>query len=95
MNRGRLWLYFWLLFIATPAFFIATMAGRNSKPELPFSILFLGSILAGFVLSKLFAKTEAGFILLGALFSAGILAVYVGVAFVGCVVGLRTGQFHT
>ena len=52
----------------------------------PISVLLLGSILTGFVLSKMVAKTFPGFVALGILFSVGIVVVYLGLAFVGCLV---------
>jgi hypothetical protein len=86
-NRRKLWFCFWLLFIVTPSLFVISLfAGGNSTPGLPISILLVGSVITGFLLAKLSAKTFPGFVALGILYSAGVVVVYLGVAFVGCLV---------
>lgn len=78
-NRGVLWACFFASFLGSPV--LALLTARSGG----LSILGLGTIISGFILSRLFAKSETAFVALGIMFSLGIFAVYVGVAFVGCI----------
>jgi len=78
-----MWAVFLALFLGSPV--LALLAGAQGIMP----VLAMGTLASGFLLSKLFAKDSAMFVLLGILFSAGILAIYIGVAFVGCLVLLK------
>jgi hypothetical protein len=55
-------------------------------------ILFLaipGAIIAGFSLAKVYTKTPATFVATGILFTVGVLVIYLGILFVGCLVMLN------
>jgi hypothetical protein len=61
------------------------MAGGISSPPI------LGAIIAGFSLARIFTKTTATFIVMGIIFSVGVLVVYVAILFVGCLVAMGHG----
>jgi hypothetical protein len=87
-NRGTLWALFWCLFLGTPFLSLLAAKARGAVP-----VFGIGTIAAGFVLSRLFAKSEAAFLLLGILFSIGIVMIYVGVLFFGCIAMMKGSSF--
>jgi hypothetical protein len=87
LSRGALWLCFWVLFLGTPPLGILTLPRGGG-----FIILGLGTIAAGFVLSRLFAKDTATFFAWGIVFSMGIFVIYFGIAFVGCCFAMLKGS---
>jgi hypothetical protein len=83
-----LWVCFWVLFLGTPPLALVTLASGGG-----FALLGIGTIAAGFVLSKLFAKNDTAFFTLGIVFTVGIFAIYLGIAFVGCIAMLKGSSF--
>ncbi len=86
-NRAALWVIFWALFLGTPV--LALVSGAQGFVPL----LGAGTIGAGFMLSRLFVKNEALFVVMGFMFAAGIFAIYLGIAFVGCLVMMKGASF--
>jgi hypothetical protein len=90
-NRAGLWTWFWLLFLGTPVLGILGVATR--AVELVVLLLLAGTIGAGFVLARIFAKDSAMIIVLGIVFSVGVAAIYFGIVFVGCLVMMKGVSF--
>jgi hypothetical protein len=77
-------LVFWVAFFGSPILGLLAASARVGG-----AILFLaipGAMIAGFSLAKVYTKTPVTFIAIGILFTIGVLAVYLGIMFVGCLV---------
>lgn len=90
-RRADLWVAFWLLFLGSPFLTLAGFATR--AVGLAILLPLAGTIGAGFVLARLFAKNSAMFFVLGIVFSIGVAAVYFGIFFVGCLVMMKGASF--
>ena len=86
-GRAKLWVWFWLLFLGTPVLSVLGLASPGGGIGVIF--LLAGTIGAGFVLARIFAKDSTMFIVLGIVFSVGVAAVYFGIVFVGCLMVLK------
>ncbi len=90
-KRPIRWLVFWTAFFAGPALaLLAAKAGLNGGI---LAFPFLGALIAGFALSAIFAKTNPSFIVWGILFSFGMVVVYCGILFIGCLIILPRNGF--
>lgn len=87
-GRVALWAWFWSLFLGTPVLGLLTAARGGGL-----MVFGIGTIAAGFVLSRLFTKNDGMFFVLGIVFSVGIFAVYFGIAFVGCLAMMKGSSF--
>lgn len=83
-NKATYWLVFWLAFFGSPI--LGLLAGAARVREGILLLPFLGAMIAGFALAKVFTKTTAAYIATGILFTIGVLAIYLGIIFVGCLV---------
>jgi hypothetical protein len=81
--RTGLWVFFWLVFLGTPAFFFLTMP-LDTLPN--FWPLVVGAVASGVILSLLVTRSALALIPWVMLFTIGFCAVYVGILFVGCLV---------
>ena len=84
MNRGRLWLLFWVAFLLTPVVSAFTLV-----IGIGILILFAGAIFCGNLLAKLFTRTNSRLVLMTFLYTLLVLVVYGGIAFAGCLVMLN------
>ena len=92
------WLLFWLSFLGTPAAVALTIfipdfpnpiAVLLKLPVARQDFLIFGSILSGamfsgFCLAKIFAKSTTALVIGGICCTLGVIALYVGIFFVGC-----------
>ena len=86
-SKSIYWLVFWLAFFGSPILGLLAASARLGG-----GILFLaipGAIIAGFSLAKVYTKTPATFVAVGILFTVGVLVIYLGILFVGCLVMLK------
>ena len=85
------WGVFWVAFIVGPLFGILAASTRQIRGALWFSLA--GPIVAGFALAKIFTKTPGMFVLAGIFYAIGVIAIYIGIAYVGCLV-IAGGSTH-
>jgi hypothetical protein len=83
---------FWLAFLGSPTLCLLLLSQRAGGGIL--FILILGAIVAGFSLAKVYAKSAAALISTGILISFGVVIVYVGILFVGCLYAVGHGGGH-
>jgi hypothetical protein len=84
VSKSRYWLIFWLAFVGAPALALLSLT-THIGPELLF-LPFVGAVIAGFALAKINSDDTTTIIVTGILYSLGVIIVYVGLLFVGCVV---------
>ncbi len=83
-DNSLCWMTFWAAFFSFPIIcLLGLYAGGN--PVFLFLVL-IGAIIAGFSLAKIYAKTPTSFVVMGILYTLGVLAIYLGILFVGCLV---------
>jgi hypothetical protein len=98
-RRKLLWWAFWLVFLTTPVcvLFAPALASKihfvrgSGVMGLNAILACLGSLIggagaAGFILARLTSKTNSDFISRGIAYSMGIAALYLILAFAGCLV---------
>ena len=83
-RRTVLWLVFAVLFLGTPV--VTFLFGKANSWLL---ILVVGAFASGNVLASVKQDPEDSVIFRGMMFGIGIMFVYLGVAFVGCLVALN------
>jgi hypothetical protein len=88
-EKSVCWVIFWLAFFGSPILGLLT-ASADAAGGILFPPI-LGAIIAGFALARIFTSTIVTFILMGVLFSAGVLVIYVAIIFVGCLVIMGHG----
>ena len=89
-NKASCWLVFWLAFFGTPILTFVIVSTRAGAGILFLPVL--GALIAGFSLAKVYTKTPGTFIAAGILMSLGVMAIYVGIIFVGCLVIMGHGS---
>lgn len=85
------WAIFWAAFFGAPI--LCLLGSAHIGPMILF-LPILGAVVAGFSLAKIFAKTPQTFVAYGVLLTIGVLVIYVGIIFVGCLVALGRGGGH-
>jgi DNA-directed RNA polymerase subunit RPC12/RpoP len=88
-DKSVYWGIFWITFFGAPI--LCLLAGLAHAGSGFLFLPILGAIVAGFSLAKIFTKTPAAFVVSGILFAIGVLVIYVGIIFVGCLVALGHG----
>jgi len=83
-KKPNCWPIFWLAFLGAPILGLLSAFTTSGGATLIFPVA--GAIVAGFSLAKMFTKSPVAFAIVGISFSLGILVVYVGIIFVGCLV---------
>jgi hypothetical protein len=90
-NSSKLWLFFWLSFIGAPVLGLLSAMAQLAGGIFLFPLL--GAIAAGFSLSKIYNRSPGVFFMVGVAFSIGILIIYFGIVFVGCLVVMSGSHF--
>jgi predicted amidophosphoribosyltransferase len=88
-DKSFYWVMFWIAFLGAPAMCLLAVPLRTGGAIL--FLPFLGAIVAGFSLARVFSKTAEAFVVTGVLLTVGVLVIYVGILFIGCVVALGHG----
>ena len=76
------WLIFWVAFLGTP-FFSLLLA--SASPGIGLELFQLGAGVAGFSLAWAIGGSAPRIVISGIVFSMLVVAVYFGIAFVGCI----------
>ena len=90
-DRRWLWLWFWGVFIGTPVLALLSAQFRQGAVAIP--LMLVGTLVSGFLLAAVTKKNDSGLVVYAILYSAGLFVVYLGVAFVGCLVTLNNQHF--
>jgi hypothetical protein len=90
-DKAKWGLIFWLAFLGTPILVLLAAGARARGGALLIPVI--GAIVAGFSLAKIYTKTPAAFFAVGIIFTIGVLAIYVGIIFVGCLVVMGHSGF--
>jgi hypothetical protein len=86
------WVIFWAAFFGAPI--LCLLAGLAHAGTMVLFLPFLGAIFAGFSLAKIYTKTPGAFVIFGIFYTIGVLVVYVGIIFVGCLAVMGYGGGH-
>jgi hypothetical protein len=84
VNKPLYWAIFWAAFFIFPAITLLAASLRRNPDFLFLPIV--GAVICGFALAKIFTKPPMPFSLSVFIMTVGVLAIYLGIIFVGCLV---------
>jgi len=83
---GLYWPAFWVVFLGCPALALYSITLKSVSGLLFFPMV--GSVASGFLLARIFNRISMPFVVAWIVFTVGVMVVYFGLVFIGCLVVL-------